>query len=1412
MKGGLKEGLLKLISSLESAEIDTRYRRTLIPILLRILFGRLSARAASGRTSKDTPESRRSAVLNFISVICTSKEDMYPFIYLMLRNYVPADFPMNPVETHTQETKMEVLAKLSGVTPNDLEDLPSQVHIGLLHLLETVITNLGHRVVQYVSHFTGVVISLCKVSEVKCGSDLEVTNTVEVNNQRGTPSDMSSIRTLSFRRLSQIFIQFASTVDFSEFASSMWTAIGGSVKLLPVTVVGSERVPAMLFLLQALSSHPRLLVLLMEYKEAVPCTIKCIASTSSNAVIDSTLTFIENLLSGDIQHVGSGELSGKDIIRHHADLILHQFMLRLSNDHIPMSAEDPSSEDKPTGKLQLRPATWRRELRILCQISEIIGRETNAVKSQTSGVHERLCALLLPFLDQGKGMTEDDQMNVINILNALVSSIGTDVAVSHYAICARLLGPSKAKPGIESMQVRQAIAGVVHKLSLKYSSKAEKVANVVLCICKPHRKHVDEMDFDKVLPAIQDLGNSDSDSNWASFSIGHADEGPTEADVKALSPLIYSCFHLLHNDDGVVSRGAFRALKALISLAATQAALSSDAQDGNVEVKNEWIMLLERQMVPVIRVGLSTRNAAVRRMFILLVAETARVCRDFSLPNLYGDLAVLIRDDEQDLDFFVNITHVQMHRRGRALQRLRTTIKAKETEQCQFTVQSLSNILLPIVLHPIYEAKTKAEENFAAEAIATVGAISRQLSWSKYSSLLWTTLTQFHRHPEQEHYLVGLLCAVIDGFHFDISTSSGDKNSEISETGSGAICGALNRRIIPKIEGLLTKEKVDQNGSTIKTLRSSVVLALTKLFKKFTKKTFESRLPRLLSVICDALKSRDSDSRDVARNTLSKMVVEIDIAYLADVLRELTVTLREGYQLHVRSATVHSIILALSTHYKPSTKCTDSEALTLPFDRCVPALVDLIQQDLFGTAQERRDAEGVNGRYVKEAAGLMSFNTLEITASLVLFRPTAVHQPIVMGIHALVSPFLERLRLPNVQASTIRRIKECLTRIVAGLSRNPSVTLEEVLPFVYATAAPFIGWSGFNESSTLNDDDSSDEEDPVRAIRVSGGKTNEEFYSGTTKQSKKGNSSVAEWRPSTLKSVKTSKDALEARTKDQQDLRRVQDGAAAPKLTGSSRYSFSNTAFTSRMNDPSAISAVSFCLRLLYSTLKKNKKLSQEENFSALIDPFVPLLTSCVCECRETDVVLLSLRCLGLFMFRDLPSKARCSAALGSKTLEMLGSSGAGSNQNDELTQSCFKMLTLLINVDHKRQPAGLRAVATPGGHGEQALAKTGAMPLDSEQMKVLISYLRESIADSDHHNPALGLIKAIISRRYVSPEFYDMMDTMLELTARSGKASLRQVSQDCFYLFQLQLSRKFYHVLTLSCIVVSIAMFWDLH
>jgi U3 small nucleolar RNA-associated protein 20 len=184
---------------------------------------------------------------------------------------------------------------------------------------------------------------------------------------------------------------------------------------------------------------------------------------------------------------------------------------------------------------------------------------------------------------------------------------------------------------------------------------------------------------------------------------------------------------------------------------------------------------------------------------------------------------------------------------------------------------------------------------------------------------------------------------------------------------NGAVWRALNQRIIPRTEQLLTKSLTDKSGSRIQQLRSPIALALTKLFQKLPFDVLLAKLPRLVLEVCTALRSKDSDCREIARETLAKMAASLGENHLALILKHLATILTEGYQLHVRSATLHSVLLSLSKVYNVTVTSEVSNTNSLPFDQCIPAIMDLIMQDLFGTASEMKEVEYVEKRLVKEA-------------------------------------------------------------------------------------------------------------------------------------------------------------------------------------------------------------------------------------------------------------------------------------------------------------------------------------------------------------------------------------------------------------------------------------------------------------
>jgi U3 small nucleolar RNA-associated protein 20 len=596
---------------------------------------------------------------------------------------------------------------------------------------------------------------------------------------------------------------------------------------------------------------------------------------------------------------------------------------------------------------------------------------------------------------------------------------------------------------------------------------------------------------------------------------------------------------------------------------------------------------------------------------------------------------------------------------------------------------------------------------------------------------------------------------------------------------------SLKNRIIPKVESFLVREKTDKSGKKIKCLRSSVALATMKLFQKLPLKTFEAKLPQLITVVCIALKNKESNERDIARETLAKMAVSLDMKYLPLILSELSVSLSEGYKLHVRSATLHSILVAIANVYEQSTVNTVEEAVALPFDRCVVAMLDLIHQDIFGKASEIKEVEHVDKRLIKEAMGSKSQDSLEIIARLVLFQPSIASTSVkdkhpeltnASVVHSIVTPFLERLNDPEVLPSTIRKVKECLNRVAVGFSSNGRAKYEEVLPFVYATVSPFV----LGKVKHLHDADADleDSDDEVEApIQIS--KTNNGVSRNGGCAKKKvapGNVvAVTTWNPSSLGSATNQNSALGMKKQQKRDLHKVIDGAAAPKLTGSSRHSPMKSSAAKSMNNPANACAVNFGLALLSSCLKRSKIDVSDEVLCSMADPYLHLLTQCVRFSSDSNALTLSLRCLCVFLRMDLPSVAKSVKKLGPSLLDHLTAAGAATNTQSEIVQGCFKTLTLLLS-HQKFASKPEQQMSVDFAVSAETFKHDDVLPLSEVQMQALVSLLQSAVRESDHHNSTFVLIKAIAAKKYISAEFYDLMEIILKLSVQSQKASIRLV------------------------------------
>ena len=1422
-KREFRDTLTKFDLSKREGTVDSQHRHELIPIIVRILFGRFSSRGSGTKSSKDSPAARRAAILSFLTVLGKNEGELDYFVYMMVRVFIPQNVNMSiSVEANASSRVTQLIESATSIQSDELEMIHCQRVEGFLNLLSDVISQLGFGVKVYVPVFMSLLQTICertegmrKVSGAICtvgddgSEDIQSnandssdasTNTNTNANVLAWQQRVSAIRSLCFRRISDLVLKFTSSYDFLPYATRLWTSLEQAIQKLPGTVVNAEKPPSLLYLLESFSSHSSLIRLLHQTDDAMVAVFKCISKSSRHQVVTVALSFIENLLTeggtieeGILPSSVEGAV-GWQLVQRHVHLLVRQFTERLESGA-------PESLQKTDARKETNVA--QRELDILCRVSELL--VADQTEDEDVSVLENLSSLLIPFLNFERKADEFNQRNVLGILERIIPRIRHDAAMSHLQSLAKLLGPNKGNPGISSLEIRQMVVACISAISQHEAD--EEDSTVLRNVCKSlnmlvasHHKHIEECNFDAVLPVLNGLGGpADQDGGWVSYAANN--DGPIEkaastgtveeAQTKKLTPLIYCCFHMLFDEDGVLSRGTSKALKTLVSAAASQGT-------------NEWLQLVETTFISCVRNGLASHHPNARRLFVLLISDVARSFSSFDNANLYGDLSILIRDDDPDLDFFLNVTHVQVHRRGRAFDRLRKLLA--RSEECPFSSHSLSNVLLPLAIHPIYECSNKAEETYALEGIATVGAVAKHLPWGKYHNALWTALTQLSRKPDQERFITAMICALMDAFHFNVvldsaSTSKWNGNEDIdgnneddTQKEGNSVWRALKNRLIPKIEGYLMKEKFDsRTGSIRKKLRSPIALALVKLYKKLPRQIFEARLPRLLTITCGGLKSRDNSARSVARDTLAKIAATIDVRYLSEVIRELAIALSEGYQLHVRSAALYSVILEVTKVYERPESPSAVEARGLPFDKCVPAIMDLIQQDIFGSASEIKEADNVQKRLVKEAGGAKSHETLELMAKYILFRPSLAAKagsnspgaeekdgnapP--SAVHAIISPLLERLRDPEVSTSTIGKAMECLNRVTVGLSRNNSVAAEEVLTFVYASVSPFVLGDAMRTTGNFDDDsgDSSgddNDEDETKPLKISRTKKRQKKGSVSPssqrdkeKEDRSSAKNVVKWHPSSAKAAVNEKMALEEKKREKMQLRKVIDGSSAPKMTGSSRYDAVVSTSHSSINDQAGASAVHFGLGLLHACMKKSKFNVHDETTLMMADPYVPMLTRCVRDCNDNKVILLSLKCLAFLLKMDLPSVEGNAEKLGTFILKLLTESGSVGDTKNEINQNCFRSLTLLLSLSNKKEQFN--------------------DPLNEKQMQALVGLLLAALSESEQNTATFNLIKSIISRRHISPEFYDMMELILKLSVQSQNSSVRQQCGQIFMQFLIE-------------------------
>lgn len=490
---------------------------------------------------------------------------------------------------------------------------------------------------------------------------------------------------------------------------------------------------------------------------------------------------------------------------------------------------------------------------------------------------------------------------------------------------------------------------------------------------------------------------------------------------KQWRPLLFNMlYHVKDEEELAIRSSASFGLKRFIE---------RSVSDNDAE---EFDPLVENILFPSLQNGMRHKSELIRTEFVSTLGYFVKLN-----PNKPGvqDMHGLLVGDDEEASFFSNILHIQQHRRLRALRRL-----AAEATQGKLQASNISTIFIPLNEQFVFDEEAdESAHNLVAEAVSTIGSLAEWLNWNQFRANFRRYRGYMQSKPDMEKSILRLLGRMADALTSAMSQldSSGDNATDAMEgvdssvpskctlaqsiSSPSKVTNELTSQFIPFLTDFIHHKEESEMS-----LRLPAAVTTIKLLKLLPEQDMAIRLPPVLLDVCSILKSRAQDSRDVARKTLNDIALLLGPVYFGYILKELRDILARGYQLHVLSFTVHSMLVATTDHFKQG-----------DLDYCLPELASVVMDDIFGTVGQEKEAEEYISK-MKEVKSSKSFDSMELLAKNSTIRSLA----------NLVRP-LQGLLREKLNSNIVRKVDELLRRIGIGLLRNPGAESRDPLVFCY---------------------------------------------------------------------------------------------------------------------------------------------------------------------------------------------------------------------------------------------------------------------------------------------------------------------------------------------------------------------------
>lgn len=930
--------------------VQAEHRPDLMPVLLRLLYGRAISRkgAASGRQGM---EARRSTVLRNLGI-----EDIGGFLDIALGDLKDIGL--------TKDGRFQ-----ESVLEKDI--LSARKQVGFTNMIEGALKELGTKVAPFARKLLEAVLYCAVYSSRRLQNELDDDEDEGV--QASQTSLLKVVRQTSLKCLILLFTS-AENFDWSPYINIVIDEV-----VLPrldnLPIETAQGISGILRLFFTWSASPETVLFLGRNSQILPKIAECVApQKSKDEVKVFALSIIRNVLK-------QSRVDAEDGIAFH----VKNDLLTPNLDHFLTQIGGVLRSHHDTSKSLLESC-----VETVSELAPFVSTSTQA---------HNLVDVSIFLLDQpSRRVNPKTKSGLLLVLEHFVPLYDlqndSELKDRMYNTVTSLFGFFKDKDSRE----------VLSRVLMVYSQK-DPVISEIAALCVDLNSFVagrlDEPDYDRRLKAFNAI-NAPRDLPFT---------------ARQWSPLLFNMLYYIKRDEeyGILSSNSSDSICQFINTAANA--------EGDTE-KQTFEGILSTILIPAIFSGVREPSEIIRREYVKVMAHLVRTFPTWSEVNdMHGLLA---GDDELESSFFNNILTAAKGRQSSALGQV-----SAAAEKGQLSSKNVSHFFVPLIEHFILDrAEGNEAHNLAAEATVTVGVLAGSLEWPQYRAMLRRFIGYVESKPDLEKQIIRLLGKIIDA----LALAAKDANTDDTESPSknrGALAMSMPKQLkladdlTSNILPPLTAYLHDKDESKV-SLRVPVAVIVVRLLKLLPEEQLNERLPPVLTDICHILRSKAQESRDMARDTLTKICVLLGPSCFGFVLKELRGALARGYQLHVLSYTMHSLLVAATPEYAPG-----------DLDYCLPSIVAIIMDDIFGVTGQEKDAEEYVSK-MKEVKSSKSHDSMELIArTATLSRLTDLVRPIQVLLK-------EKLNLKMV-----RKIDELLNRISSGLLRNSAAQSRDSLIFCY---------------------------------------------------------------------------------------------------------------------------------------------------------------------------------------------------------------------------------------------------------------------------------------------------------------------------------------------------------------------------